>query len=224
MGGCLGDCPQGDLGTVPRGIFGGLSPGWVWGLSLGGFDFFRLAVKSASGKQMHSLVGFGILLSKNFMTDNVTDKCRRTEDLAGQVTTTAGDCCRKVFEKQPDGSTMTRDYDGENRPALWERIEQSTNRTIVGARMIAKIFCLLSVVFIEWEVVRLLITVFLGMLNAPDEDVINDNLWTRMPTFIMVHTIFGTVTLSWWQYVWAIVVLQLLVIVACVAKRCHSRR
>ena len=92
--------------------------------------------------------------------------------------------------------------------------------------MIKKLFCTLYVVFIffvEWEVVQLLITVFLGMTDSPREDVINDSFWTRTPTFIMVHTIFGTVTLSWWQYVSAIVVLQLLVIVVCLARLRHGR-
>ena len=92
--------------------------------------------------------------------------------------------------------------------------------------MTKKIFCTLYVVFIvfvEWEVVQLLITIFRGMADSPRKDVINDSFWTRTPTFIIMHTIFGTVTLSWWLYVSAIVVLQLIVIVICVAKLRHGR-
>ena len=91
--------------------------------------------------------------------------------------------------------------------------------------MIKKIFYALYVafiVFVECEVVHLLIMVFRAM-TSPNEDVINDSFSTRTPTFIMVHTIFGTVTLSWRQYVSAIVVLQLLVIVISVAEHRHGR-
>ena len=37
------------------------------------------------------------------------------ENLACQVTTTAWDCCHKVSETEPDGSTTTWDYDDEGR-------------------------------------------------------------------------------------------------------------
>jgi len=92
--------------------------------------------------------------------------------------------------------------------------------------MIKKLICSLYVafiVFVELGVVQLLITVFNAMTDSPREDVINDGFWTRMPTFIMIHTVFGTVTLSWWLYVSVIVVLQLLVIVICLAKLRHVR-
>ena len=42
---------------------------------------------------------------------NLEGKCVRSEDLSGQVTTTAWDCCHKVAETGPDGSTVTWDYD-----------------------------------------------------------------------------------------------------------------
>ena len=51
----------------------------------------------------------------------------------------------------------------------------------------------LVVAFIEWEVVSLLTTVFRRMSKCPGSDVINDSFWNRMPTFVMVHTIFGIV-------------------------------
>ena len=48
-------------------------------------------------------------------TYNLEGKCVRSEDLAGQVTTTAWDCCHKVAETGPDGSTATWDYDEDGR-------------------------------------------------------------------------------------------------------------
>ncbi len=47
------------------------------------------------------------------MTYNEQGKRTSHENLAGQVTTTAWDCCHKVSEVQPDGSTATWDYDDE---------------------------------------------------------------------------------------------------------------
>lgn len=82
----------------------------------------------------------------------------------------------------------------------------------MGTLMNAKWFVVLSAVIIEWQVVNLLITVFRCMLNRPSDDVLNDNIWTRLPTFI----IFGSVVLSRWLYVLAIVVLQLTVVAICV--------
>lgn len=49
------------------------------------------------------------------MTYNSEGKRTSLENLAGQVTTTAWDCCHKVSEVQPDGSTTTWDYDDEGR-------------------------------------------------------------------------------------------------------------
>ena len=47
------------------------------------------------------------------MTYNATGKRIRTENLAGQATVTDWDCCHKVSETGPDGSTTTWDYDAE---------------------------------------------------------------------------------------------------------------
>ena len=47
------------------------------------------------------------------MTYNFEGKRTSLENLAGQVTTTAWDCCHKVSESEPDGSTTTWDYDAE---------------------------------------------------------------------------------------------------------------
>ncbi len=49
------------------------------------------------------------------MTYNLQGKRTSLENLAGQVTTTARDCCHKVSETQPDGSATTWDYDAEGR-------------------------------------------------------------------------------------------------------------
>jgi len=49
------------------------------------------------------------------MAYNLEGKVIRRENLADQVTTTAWDCCHKVSETRPDGSTATWDYDREGR-------------------------------------------------------------------------------------------------------------
>ena len=59
--------------------------------------------------------GIWYTISKNRMTYNAEGKRTSLENLAGQVTTTAWDCCRKVSEVQPDGSTTTWDYDDDGR-------------------------------------------------------------------------------------------------------------
>ncbi len=56
------------------------------------------------------------------MTYNSEGKRIRSENLAGQVTTSAWDCCHKVSETQPDGSTTTWDYDGEGRMIASSRL------------------------------------------------------------------------------------------------------
>jgi len=56
------------------------------------------------------------------MTYNLQGKCTSLENLAGQVTTTAWDCCHKVSETQPDGSTTTWDYDEEGRMIATSRL------------------------------------------------------------------------------------------------------
>ena len=56
------------------------------------------------------------------MTYNSTGKRITSENLAGQVTTTAWDCCHKVSETQPDGSTTTWDYDDEGRMVASSRL------------------------------------------------------------------------------------------------------
>ncbi len=56
------------------------------------------------------------------MTYNATGKRIRTENLAGQATVTDWDCCHKVSEVQPDGSTTTWDYDDEGRMIASSRL------------------------------------------------------------------------------------------------------
>ncbi len=56
------------------------------------------------------------------MTYNLQGKRITSENLAGQVTTTAWDCCHKVSETQPDGSTTTWDYDAEGRMIASSRL------------------------------------------------------------------------------------------------------
>ena len=57
--------------------------------------------------------GVWYTIARNQMTYNFEGKRITSENLAGQVTTTAWDCCHKVSEVQPDGSTTTWDYDAE---------------------------------------------------------------------------------------------------------------
>ena len=57
--------------------------------------------------------GIWYTIARNRMTYNFEGKHITSENLAGQVTTTAWDCCHKVSESEPDGSTTTWDYDAE---------------------------------------------------------------------------------------------------------------
>lgn len=51
--------------------------------------------------------GIWYTIARNRMTYNSEGKRTSLENLAGQVTTTAWNCCHKVSEVQPDGSTTT---------------------------------------------------------------------------------------------------------------------
>ena len=66
--------------------------------------------------------GIWYTISRNRMTYNSEGKRTSLENLAGQVTTTAWDCCHKVSEVQPDGSTTTWDYDMEGRVIASSRL------------------------------------------------------------------------------------------------------
>ena len=61
-------------------------------------------------------------IARDRMTYNTTGKRIRTENLAGQATVTDWDCCHKVAETQPDGSTTTWDYDEEGRMIASSRL------------------------------------------------------------------------------------------------------
>ena len=66
--------------------------------------------------------GIWYTIARNQMTYNFEGKRITSENLAGQVTTTAWDCCHKVSEVQPDGSTTTWDYDDEGRMIAASRL------------------------------------------------------------------------------------------------------
>ncbi len=66
--------------------------------------------------------GIWYTIARNRMTYNLQGKRITSENLAGQVTTTAWDCCHKVSETQPDGSTTTWDYDEEGRMIAASRL------------------------------------------------------------------------------------------------------
>ena len=56
------------------------------------------------------------------MACNSEGKRTSLENFAGQVTTTAWDCCHKASETEPDGSTTTWDYDVEGRVIATSRL------------------------------------------------------------------------------------------------------
>ena len=66
--------------------------------------------------------GIWYTISRNRMTYNSEGKRTSLENLAGQITTTTWDCCHKVSEVQPDGSTTTWDYDDEGRVIASSRL------------------------------------------------------------------------------------------------------
>ena len=66
--------------------------------------------------------GIWYTIARDRMTYNATGKRITSENLAGQVTTTAWDCCHKVSETEPDGSTTTWDYDDEGRVIASSRL------------------------------------------------------------------------------------------------------
>ena len=66
--------------------------------------------------------GIWYTIARNQMTYNSEGKRTSLENLAGQVTTTAWDCCHKVSEVQPDGSTTTWDYDDDGRMIASSRL------------------------------------------------------------------------------------------------------
>ena len=72
--------------------------------------------------QLTNHVGIWYTIARNRMTYNAEGKRITSENLAGQVTTTAWDCCHKVSEVQPDGSTTTWDYDDEGRMIASSRL------------------------------------------------------------------------------------------------------
>jgi len=66
--------------------------------------------------------GIWYTIAREAMTYNSQGKRITSENLAGQTTTTAWDCCHKVSETQPDGSTTTWDYDDEGRVIASSRL------------------------------------------------------------------------------------------------------
>ena len=62
------------------------------------------------------------IIARERLTYNAEGKRIATENLAGQVTTTAWDCCHKISEVQPDGSTTMWDYDDEGRMVASSRL------------------------------------------------------------------------------------------------------
>ena len=61
-------------------------------------------------------------IARERLTYNAEGKRIKSENLAGQITTTAWDCCHKISEVQPDGSTTMWDYDDEGRMVASSRL------------------------------------------------------------------------------------------------------
>ena len=62
------------------------------------------------------------IIARERLTYNAEGKRIKSESLAGQITTTAWDCCHKISEVQPDGSTTMWDYDDEGRMIASSRL------------------------------------------------------------------------------------------------------
>ena len=61
-------------------------------------------------------------IARERLTYNTEGKRIKSENLAGQVTTSAWDCCHKISEVQPDGSTTMWEYDEEGRMIASSRL------------------------------------------------------------------------------------------------------
>ena len=86
-----------------------------------------ITVTNARGEEIETCTeafidGIWYTIARNQMTYNFEGKRITSENLAGHVTTTAWDCCHKVSEVQPDGSTTTWDYDDEGRVIASSRL------------------------------------------------------------------------------------------------------
>ena len=86
-----------------------------------------ITVTNARGEEIETCTeafidGIWYTIARNRMTYNAEGKRTSLENLAGQVTTTAWDCCHKVSETQPDGYTTTWDYDDEGRVIASSRL------------------------------------------------------------------------------------------------------
>ena len=86
-----------------------------------------ITITNARGEEIETrteayIDGIWYTIARNRMTYNAEGKRTSLENLAGQVTTTAWDCCHKVSETQPDGSTTTWDYDIEGRMIASSRL------------------------------------------------------------------------------------------------------
>ncbi len=86
-----------------------------------------ITITNARGEEIEArteafIDGVWHVIARNRMIYNSEGKRTSLEDLAGQITTTTWDCCHKVSETQPDGSTTTWDYDAEGRMIAASRL------------------------------------------------------------------------------------------------------
>ena len=73
-------------------------------------------------------------VSRETMTYDSTGRCIRTENLAGETTAEAWDCCHRVLETRPDGSTTTWDYDDDGRLTSSSRLVALDMTNVASAR------------------------------------------------------------------------------------------
>ena len=98
------------------------SPSPVSGKTTRDITFTNARGEISETRTEASIDGIWYTIARNRMTYNAEGKRITSENLAGQVTTTAWDCCHKISETEPDGSTTTWDYDDEGRMIAASRL------------------------------------------------------------------------------------------------------
>ena len=99
-----------------------LSPAPVDGRTTRDVKVFNARGKVVEARTEALVDGMWHTIARDRRTYNLEGKVVRSEDLAGQVTTTEWDCCHKVSEMKPDGSTTTWDYDADGRMVASSRL------------------------------------------------------------------------------------------------------
>ncbi len=80
------------------------------------------------------ICGMWYTVSREIMTYDSTGRRIRTENLAGETTAEAWDCCHRVLKTRPDGSTTTWDYDDDGRLMSSSRLIPLDMTNVASAR------------------------------------------------------------------------------------------